>query len=91
MIRDSFGRPVDNLRLSVTQRCNLKCFYCHREGEDYSAVTEMTNGEIERIIRIAVSLGILKVKLTGGEPLLRTDIVEIVQGLSNIPHLKEVR
>lgn len=90
MIRDPYGRPVDNLRLSVTQRCTLKCFYCHREGEDYLAIREMTNGEIERIMRIAVSLDILKVKLTGGEPLLRTDIVEIVQGLSHIPRLKEV-
>lgn len=90
MIKDPFGRPVDNLRLSVTQRCNLKCFFCHREGEDYAADREMTPMEIERVVRVAVALDIGKVKLTGGEPLLRSDIVDIVGRLSRIPRLREV-
>jgi len=90
MIKDPCGRPVDNLRLSVTQRCNLKCFYCHREGVDYLSVREMTPTEIERVVSIAVSLGVRKVKLTGGEPLLRTDIVEVVRRLNHVPSLREV-
>ncbi|USS39943.1 GTP 3',8-cyclase MoaA [Thermococcus aggregans] len=75
---DRFGRPVTNLRISLTSECNLKCFYCHREGQDFS-FREMTPEEIERIVRIASKLGIKKVKLTGGEPTIRKDIVEIVR------------
>lgn len=89
-IRDPYGRLVDNLRLSVTQRCNLKCFYCHREGETQHTYLEMTPAEIERVVRVAVSLNIRKVKLTGGEPLLRSDIVEIVRRLGHIPRIREV-
>lgn len=74
---DRFGRPVTNLRISLTNECNLKCFYCHREGQGLS-FQEMTPEEIERIVRIASQLGIKKVKLTGGEPTIREDIVEIV-------------
>ena len=75
---DRFGRPVTNLRISLTNECNLKCFYCHREGQSLS-FQEMTPEEIERIVRIASQLGIKKVKLTGGEPTIREDIVEIVR------------
>lgn len=90
MIKDPCGRPVDNLRLSVTQRCNLGCFYCHREGQPRGASVEMTAEEIGRVAKVAVSLGIGKVKLTGGEPLLRDDIVEVVDRLHRIPRLREV-
>lgn len=75
---DRFGRPVTNLRISLTNECNLKCFYCHREGQSLS-FQEMTPEEIERIVQIASQLGIKKVKLTGGEPTIREDIVEIVR------------
>lgn len=75
---DRFGRPVTNLRISITKRCNLNCFYCHREGQKEGEV-EMTPGEIERIVKIASLLGIKKVKLTGGEPTIRDDVVEIVK------------
>jgi cyclic pyranopterin phosphate synthase len=90
MIKDLCGRPVDNLRVSVTQRCDLQCFYCHKEGEDYATIREMTPEEIERVVGIAIHQGIGKVKLTGGEPLLRSDIVEIVGRLASIPRLQEV-
>ena len=90
MIKDTYGRQVNNLRLSVTQRCNLRCFYCHSEGEDYHSHVEMTTEEIRRIVNVAVSLGLNKVKLTGGEPLLRPDFVGIVSTLSQIPCLQEV-
>jgi len=75
---DRFGRPVTNLRISITKRCNLNCFYCHREGQKEGEV-EMTPEEIERIVKIASLLGIKKVKLTGGEPTIRDDVVEIVK------------
>jgi cyclic pyranopterin phosphate synthase len=90
MIKDPFGRSVTDLRISITQRCNFNCFYCHREGEDKSKEIEMTPEEIERIVRISSKLGIKKVKLTGGEPLLREDIVEIVSRTSSIPGITEV-
>ena len=57
MIKDPFGRPIKNLRIAITQKCNLNCFYCHREGENYSGNTEMTPEEIQRIVRISASQG----------------------------------
>ncbi len=77
-MKDRYGRPVKSIRVSITERCNLRCFYCHREGEWHKHVEEMTPEEIERILRIARDLGIRKVKFTGGEPLYRDDVVEIV-------------
>lgn len=76
---DRFGRPVTNLRISLTQECNFRCFFCHREGQRFLAANEMTPGEIERLVRIASRFGIRKVKLTGGEPTVREDILEIVR------------
>jgi cyclic pyranopterin phosphate synthase len=90
VLRDPFGRPVENLRISITQKCNFGCFYCHREGEIYSLGEEMRPEEIERIVRVAASLGILSIKLTGGEPLLRSDVIEIVHGISGVPGIKDV-
>jgi len=90
MLRDEHGRPVLNLRISVTQRCNLKCPYCHREGEVASPSTEMTGDEIVRIVGVAVGLGISRVKLTGGEPLLRSDILDIVKGISSLRGLRDL-
>ncbi len=78
IVLDRYGRPVKSIRVSVTDRCNLRCFYCHREGELYNHRDEMTPDEIERILKIARSLDIRKVKFTGGEPLMRDDIVEII-------------
>ena len=93
MIKDRFGRPVLNLRISVTQRCNLHCPYCHREGQDRESsdsVVEMTAQEIIRLSRIAISLDIARIKLTGGEPLLRKDILEIVGGIAGLPGLRDL-
>ncbi len=78
-MKDRFGRPVKSIRVSVTENCNLRCFYCHREGEWHRHITEMSPEEIERILRIARELDIRKVKFTGGEPLIRDDIVEIIE------------
>jgi len=88
---DNCGRPTLNLRVSLTQRCNLRCPYCHREGQTPgSGLREMTAEEVVRIVRVAVGLGINRVKLTGGEPLLRSDIVEVVGGLAKIKGLRDL-
>lgn len=82
---DPFGRSVRSLRLSVTQRCDLACEHCHHEGQTISS-KEMTPAEIERIVEVGSSLGIRKVKITGGEPMMRDDIVEIVRRISRRVH-----
>jgi cyclic pyranopterin phosphate synthase len=87
MICDNYERPVLNLRVSVTQKCDKHCPYCHREGETNPS-TVMTVDEVVRIVRIAISLGISRVKLTGGEPLLRKEIV--VQGINGLEGLTDL-
>jgi cyclic pyranopterin phosphate synthase len=77
VLKDTYGRPFTNLRLALTARCNLCCFYCHAEGE-CSPAREMSAGEIAEILRVAGNLGIRTVKFTGGEPLLRDDLAEII-------------
>jgi GTP 3',8-cyclase len=92
-LSDNCGRPLLNLRISITQRCNLKCAYCHREGEVQCAnasAEKMTLDEIVRISKTAVSLGITRIKLTGGEPLMRSDICEVVKGIAGIPGLRDL-
>jgi cyclic pyranopterin phosphate synthase len=82
-VTDNFKRPLISLRISITNRCNVKCFYCHHDGivpQDY----EMTSKEIERIVRVAKEIGIEKIRLSGGEPLIREDIVEIVSKISSV-------
>lgn len=89
MIYDNYGRPVLNLRISVTQKCNMRCPYCHREGES-SASTVMSAKEIVHIVEIALSLGISRIKLTGGEPLLRKDILDIIEGITELRGLRDL-
>ena len=92
-LTDKCGRPLLNLRISITQRCNIHCVYCHREGEVKRAnvsAEKMTVEEIVRIAKIAVSLGIARIKLTGGEPLIRQDLPEIVSGIAALPGLKDL-
>ncbi len=84
IVKDRFGREVKSIRVSITERCNLRCFYCHREGEWHRHRVEMKPEEIERILKIARELGIRKVKFTGGEPLVREDVVEIVRRASGL-------
>jgi len=86
---DRFGRPLTKLRISVTDKCNLKCFYCHEEGlekSQYEALPE----EFELLVRIFSKFGINSVKLTGGEPLVRNDIVEIVHRISCVKWIKDL-
>jgi len=84
---DSYGRPINSLRISLTQRCNFACFFCHHEGE-HDSHGEMTIEEIESVVEVASEMGIRKIKLTGGEPLLRGDITDIVKRIS--PYVDEV-
>ncbi|MGH7865388.1 MAG: GTP 3',8-cyclase MoaA, partial [Candidatus Binataceae bacterium] len=87
MPRDSFNREIDYLRISVIDRCNLRCVYCMPlEGLRFLPNAELlTAAEIELVVRAAVEVGFRKFRLTGGEPLLRLDIVEIVERLARIP------
>lgn len=89
---DSFGRNINYLRLSVTDRCNLRCRYCMPEdGVDKFAHQDILSyEELERIARAAVGLGIEKIRVTGGEPLVRKGIVPFLSRLAGIPGLKQL-
>ncbi len=80
ILKDAYDRPVSNLRVSLTPRCNLSCIYCHREGEKKSG-TELSAREIKEILNTAANFGIRSVKFTGGEPLLREDLLEIISSV----------
>jgi GTP 3',8-cyclase len=82
-LRDKYGRAITDLRISVTDRCNYKCVYC-RTGNEGAKYTELPVADYLRMVRIFVSLGIEKVRLTGGEPLLRSGLVEMVRDLSKM-------
>lgn len=82
-LTDRFGRRITDLRLSVTDRCNYRCVYC-RSGESEDAPRELPLQDYARIVRVFASLGIEKVRLTGGEPLLRRGLVELVQELAGL-------
>ena len=84
MLTDSYGRVHRDLRVSLTDRCNLRCTYCMpAEGVPWTPTPELlTTDELLRIVDVAVSAGITEVRLTGGEPLLRPDIVDVVRGIA---------
>src|SRR5215216_2923296 len=83
-LRDSYNRPIRDLRVSLTDRCNFRCFYCLPHGEPPIAPKEkmLSYEEIEYVCDIFVSLGIEKIRLTGGEPMLRRDIETIIRKLT---------
>ena len=89
---DSFGRVHDNLRISVTDRCNIRCFYCMPETDvEFVERSEILDfEEIERFVRIAVTLGINKLRVTGGEPLMRRDLPVLIRRLANIPGIRDL-
>ncbi|RYD72352.1 MAG: radical SAM protein, partial [Sphingobacteriales bacterium] len=87
MIADSFGRVHDYLRISLTDNCNFRCFYCMPE-EDYDftpASRLMQPHEVLALAEIFVAQGVKKIRLTGGEPLVRKDAAEIIRGLGKLP------
>src|ERR1035438_8530426 len=89
---DSYGRLHDNLRISVTDRCNIRCFYCMPEHDvKFVKRSEILDfEEIERFVRIAVALGIVKVRVTGGEPLVRRGLPELIRRLTAIPGIRDL-
>ncbi|WP_239257283.1 GTP 3',8-cyclase MoaA [Listeria ilorinensis] len=92
LLTDRFGRVHDYIRISVTDRCNLRCVYCMpEEGLKFLPHEKvLSQDEIVDFMKIMVQFGIRKVRLTGGEPLLRTDIVEIVRGIASIPEIEDI-
>ncbi|RPI35636.1 MAG: GTP 3',8-cyclase MoaA [Methanoregulaceae archaeon] len=79
-LKDTFNRPVSNLRVSLTPKCNLSCIYCHREGEK-APQGPLSAAEIAEVLRVAAGFGIRSVKFTGGEPTLRPDLIEIIKSV----------
>ncbi|MGH9570726.1 MAG: radical SAM protein, partial [Candidatus Angelobacter sp.] len=80
-LRDKHGRNITDLRVSITDRCNYRCVYC-RTGNQGAQYSELPFSEYLRMVRIMVGLGVEKVRLTGGEPLLRNGIVDFVRDVS---------
>ncbi|HWE38688.1 MAG TPA: GTP 3',8-cyclase MoaA [Isosphaeraceae bacterium] len=88
---DSFGRLHNNLRISVTDRCNIRCVYCMPEVVEFlPRASLLTFEEIERFARVAVGLGIDKLRLTGGEPLVRRELPRLVERLAGIEGIKDI-
>ena len=83
LLTDKFGRAITDLRISITDRCNYRCVYC-RTGNNGAAYAELPFGDYLRMARVLVSLGINKVRLTGGEPLLRRGIVDFIRELRRL-------
>ncbi|MDD4566626.1 MAG: GTP 3',8-cyclase MoaA [Methanoculleus chikugoensis] len=80
VLKDPYNRTVTNLRISLTQRCNLRCIYCHAEGE-VNPEEQMSAEDIAELMRVGVQFGIRSIKFTGGEPLLRRDLVDIIRSV----------
>ena len=104
-MKDKFNRKIEYARISVTQKCNLSCVYCRPHDKQESSVSAQTPGglacselcsyelkpeEFEAVVRVMVGLGITKIRLTGGEPLVRSDICEIVKRIASIPGLSDL-
>ena len=87
LLTDKFGRSIHDLRISITDRCNYRCVYC-RTGTNGAAFAELPFEDYLRMARILVSMGITKVRLTGGEPLLRKGIVQFIRDLSKLRTVK---
>src|SRR6185503_4121975 len=92
ILYDNHNRPINYLRLAVTDRCNLRCFYCMpEEGISYLPKKELlTFEEIERLITLVASMGISKIRLTGGEPFVRTDLMKLIRCIVEIPGVKDL-
>lgn len=92
MVQDCFKRKIDYLRVSITDRCNLRCFYCMpKEGVKWQAPKEILSyEEIERVISLALTLGISRVRITGGEPLIRKNIIPFIGRIAKMEGLEDL-
>lgn len=95
-MKDSLKRPLQDLRISVIDRCNFRCTYCMPAevfGADYAFLQEeclLTFDEIERLARLFISMGVNKIRLTGGEPLLRKDLPKLIERLAKLEGIKDI-
>ncbi len=91
-MKDLFGREINYLRISLTDRCNLRCVYCMpMQGLKFVPTQELLQpDEVEKIVRAAAEVGFTKIRLTGGEPTLRRDIVEVITHIRRVPEIQEV-
>ncbi len=89
---DNHGRLINYLRLAVTDRCNLRCFYCMpAEGIEYVPKQQLLSyEEMGRLVRVLAGMGISKVRITGGEPFVRKDLVHFLRRIRTIPGIKEL-
>src|SRR5882672_9626417 len=83
LLSDKFGRTITDLRISVTDRCNYKCVYC-RTGNEGALYGDLAFADYLRMARVLVGMGITKVRLTGGEPLLRNGVIDFVRELARL-------
>ncbi|MFP3854359.1 MAG: GTP 3',8-cyclase MoaA, partial [Anaerolineales bacterium] len=96
VVQDQLGRPLRDLRISVTDRCNFRCVYCMPKeifGSDYQFLSQqelLSFDEIERLARVFAGLGVRKIRLTGGEPLLRPQLPHLIERLDNIPGIEDI-
>src|SRR5438045_8021808 len=91
MRRDGYGRAITTLRISVTDRCNLRCVYCMPATPEWMPQPELLSfEEIERLARVAVSLGITDFRITGGEPTARKDLPELMRRVVAVPGVRDV-
>ncbi|MBX5335072.1 radical SAM protein, partial [Rhodococcus fascians] len=96
VIQDKLGRPIRDLRISVTDRCNFRCDYCMPKeifGDDYTFLPKdelLTFEELTRISKIYAQLGVKKIRITGGEPLLRRNLYKLIEQLNLIDGIEDI-
>ena len=88
-IQDPYGRQIDYLRISVTDRCNLRCIYCipSKGVLPFESKNILTYEEIVRVVRLAAGFGVCKIRITGGEPLMRKDLQRLIESISRVETL----
>ena len=90
-MKDSYGRSIHYLRVSLTDRCNLRCVYCMPADIQFAPPSHLLQvDELVRLVRVAASTGFERVRLTGGEPTIHPHLIEIVSGISNLPGIREI-
>jgi GTP 3',8-cyclase len=90
-MKDQYGREIRDLRISLTDRCNLRCVYCMPEHMVFKPRDELlTDDEIMLVVRVAAELGVTKVRLTGGEPTVRPNLVDLVRRIAAVPEIRDL-